>query len=49
MVKCERTFPAPKSLAQRKSYNDADVFAAFKRDFIRSHQSEYPELQEFVK
>ena len=33
MVKCERTFPAPASLAKRKSYNEADTIQALKEIF----------------
>ena len=33
MVKCERTFPAPPSLAKRKSYNEADTIQALKKIF----------------
>lgn len=33
MVKCERTFPAPASLAKRKSYNEDDTIQALKKVF----------------
>ena len=33
MVKCERTFPAPPSLAKRKSYNDSDTIQQLKEIF----------------
>ena len=33
MVKCERTFPAPPSLAKRKSYNDSDTIQQLKKIF----------------
>lgn len=33
MVKIERSFPAPESLALKKSYNDADVVKRLKQDF----------------
>ena len=49
MVKCERTFPAPKSLAQRKSYNDADVFAALSKIFNnKCYICELQDLQDGV-
>ena len=33
MVKCERTYPAPESLAKRQSYNEPDVTTALKAIF----------------
>lgn len=33
MVKCERTFPAPPSLAKRQSYNDEDTIQQLKKIF----------------
>ena len=33
MVKCERTYPAPESLAKRKSYKEPDVTTALKEIF----------------
>lgn len=49
MVKCERTFPVPKSLAQRKSYNDADVFAALSKIFNnKCYICELQDLQDGV-
>ena len=33
MVKCERIFPAPASLAKRKFYNEEDTVQALKKTF----------------
>ncbi|MBO6293494.1 MAG: hypothetical protein J6N51_14775 [Selenomonas sp.] len=33
MIKCERTYPAPESLAKRQAYNEADVISRLKAIF----------------
>lgn len=33
MIKCERTYPAPESLAKRQAYNEADVISRLKEIF----------------
>ena len=51
-VKCKtyrmvnKTNVAKRKVAARLRTKTA--FAAFKRDYIRAHQSEYPEFQEYV-